>query len=289
MRCRPTVGFNRIEHHSPAAFEAGDFGGMGKRRAVGATIASMLLFGSLLISNFVLVSAQQERMQLFSVADQEDALYDQGLAIKSVALVDLLDGVQIGLSSATLPCSTTFSALSSLVGSLSVSIDDSYGVAEASARLASVGSASDNLTALKPFLGSIPGHLDLLAAVKVHLESRGGVATYSKSETHYLNLPIGLERVVSFCQGSVAEVARVLDALGSNLCNATAVRSALTSLQLELAERATGLGLTTELWFSIAVPPYCGVDYSVHVSEAGVPGPLGPFTWSVEEAQSFYQ
>jgi hypothetical protein len=262
---------------------------MGKRRAVGATIASVLLFGSLVASNFLLVAGAQEKEQLFSLADQENALSAQAFALQSATLLEVLDRLQLGVSSAAIPCSQSVAFLSTLAGNPTkpVSAGDDY--ANATVMLAQDVTDPDNLTTLAQYAGSVSGHLNVLATVSVRGAASGGAVSYSKTEAHYLNLPLDLDRVISFCLEASSRIKNGILVLGSSICNATAVESLMNGFKDEYAVAAAGIGFGFSISYSHSNSASCTVLFSIRVSQQNVDGPLGCFDWAVEQTESVSQ
>ena len=262
--------------------------GLGKRRAVGATLAAAVLFGSLLVSNLLIVAIQQQRAQLASVAERETALADQGVVLSGSALLQILDGVQSGLTGSTLPCNDATGYLATLVRGEDVLVSSGNGSASASAVLSDGSEVADNESSIRPFAGSFPGGLNLLATVRVQEGSQGQPVSYAKDETHRLNLPVDLEGELTLCQASAGAVGDALVGLGPDACNSSALARTLSALDASLSSEAAGEGLRFELYYSEVQVPLCGVGYFVRVSQPDAFGPLGDFTLAAGESGAFF-
>ncbi len=259
---------------------------MERRRAIGATLASIVLFGSLVTSNFALVSGSQEHLQLVSVSDQEDALYSRASVALGTSVLAILDSLQEGLSSGAFPCIDASSALSRLVEAQAINVGSNSLEVRAVARTSTNGASSDNLSSLAPFAGFVPGRLDLSVYVTEIGASPGGLVSYHKTEAHSLNIPIHPVLAASLCLASASEVASALSDLGQGMCNSTSLGAAMLSLRAALARSSSLLGFSSSLSYSMEATPSCSVSYRLVVSQEGVAGPLGPFSWSVDQAGS---
>lgn len=245
-----------------------------------------MVFGSLIACNYLLVSAEQEKMQLILMADRENAIYTQGTMLMSAALLELLDRLQIRVAALPLPCSGIAIPLSRLVRGASVILTSDDGAsADVTARMVENGVAFDNITSLRPFVGSVPGFLDIEARASVKVDPSVGPVTYSKTETHLLYLPIDIAGAVSFCQYSFEQVAETLGALGAGVCNSTLLQMVLGDLRSQLSVRASSLGFAIGISYRASEWP-CSVRISTEVTQFGVEGPLGRFAWSVDESGS---
>ncbi len=261
---------------------------MGSRRAVGATIAAVLLFSSLLLSNLVLVDSQQERVKLILIAENENTVFAEATTLGSVALLNVLDEIQLAISSAVLPCSTLGSALATLVERSSFELRTSDGISvNASAIVANDGVALDNLSTLNPFAGSIPGYLSMRATMSVHCILDAGTISYQKKETHHLFIPVDLNAPPEVCMSSVSEVEDGFRSLGPNECNSTVVQEFMARVAVQISSGAKGRGLEALLFYSL-IPgaSRCTLDFNVRVTEPDVAGPLGDFDWSVGQSVS---
>ena len=160
--------------------------------------------------------------------------------------------------------------------------------ANVTATFAQDTTALDNLTALGQYAGSVPGRLNVLASVGVRGSVSGGVVAYSKTEEHHLNLPLDLDRVVSFCLGASDRIKSGIVGLGPGTCNATLVGSLMSRFEGYYASVSTGLGFGFNLSYTLSGLPTCTVAFSISVSQQNVDGPLGNFGWSVEQAGSVF-
>jgi hypothetical protein len=259
---------------------------MGTCRGVAATLASVVLFGSLILSNFVLVSASQERLDISSATDLESALFARtSLAVASGAL-SVLDEVQTGLASTDFQCSAASSSLAHLVDSSTYHSDGGGLEVTEEPNTLDAGYAPDNLTSIAPFAGSLPGFLDFSVETTVIGASAGGFVSFQKTETHRLNIPIEFPSVPSYCVSEASKVAKTVASLGEGMCNSTALNSAMGTLSAQLSASSSLLGLSSSLSYVYATSPSCSVGFRLSVSQPNVTGPLGPFSWNLEQSGS---
>ncbi|HXW37262.1 MAG TPA: hypothetical protein VEJ36_05110 [Nitrososphaerales archaeon] len=253
---------------------------MGRRVAVGATLASAILFGSLLISNFGLVAAAQQTDRFASLSNEEQSVYARGYLLLGIVTLDLLDRVQQGLETSTYRCPDVATETSELVAA-STSVESSGEFrAAASAALGTGGRAGDNLTAISPFDGWLEGGLDLVVRASATGGTQG-VSTFSKDETHLANLPIGFEELPAVCLGDFSEAVLLLSFIGPELCNSSGVGSEISWIAAAFESAASRQGLSAFISF---LTSGCVVAISLSVSQNGVLGPLGRFSWTVSES-----
>jgi hypothetical protein len=253
------------------------------RKAVAATLASVVLFTVLLVSDATVMSAQDNlasSAQTSFVVSREQLL-DQSLA--GSASLHVLAEVQEYLSSNAAECDNMPRYLESIFASSSVSGEDSgiaYSVnATAVPVPASLQTESgDNLTIVAPFSGDLPGGLNLLAATSVKEVGGGGSVSFEKHETHVLNLPISLDSGSSLCASTLGSLA---SALSRSPCNATSEQAAFYAVLPGLVEQAAALGFDLTAGWGLGGDA-CSAAYWVTLVEPGVVGLTGSFDWSLQ-------
>ncbi len=259
---------------------------MAARRAVAASIASAVIFSSILLSNYILYSGAQQNFWLVSVATEERASYDQSFLVKSVAVLDLLDGAQELLSSGSFACSNASATAYRMVSAEEVKIGwDGF---RAGARLTAGPDAThaDNLTALRPFSGSAAGWMNFEAMVYVEGGSADGMVNFSKGEGHLLNLPLRLQALTETCLSATTQISSALRAIGSMLCNASVLASTMESLGRPLEASAASAGFSISITYGVVSTQTCQVEYRVQVAQDSISGPEGSFTFSAAESGS---
>lgn len=257
---------------------------MGTRKGVGASIASAIIFSSLLLSNYVLFSAEQQNLRLASVASEERFAYDQALLVRSVAVLDLLVGAQRTLASETFTCSNASAAVYQLSAAEVVRVGWDGFRARAVLLAGPDSTIADNLTALQPFNGSVHGWLSFEALTSVEGASPDESVVFRKDEAHLVNIPLRLEALTEVCVGAALRVSLALAGAGTQLCNSSALALTMESIRPALALSAAAAGFSLSLDSRIITLTPCEVAYGVVVSQESVPGPEGPFTFSAEES-----
>lgn len=256
---------------------------MADRRAVGASLAASVIFSSILISNFVLVSAERQKFELTSIASEERGFYDQAVVVKAAAIVGLLDKMQEALSSRTFQCANATIAISLLASS--EKSDVGWQGVSASAQL-SAGpqqTISDDVLALAPFNGSVTGLANFEVRLSVVGKSPDSSVALGANESHLVNLPIRLPALVSTCLQSVGLVLSSLEGVGGQLCNATVVENTINPVASALESEAASSGFLLTISYALVPGPACAVSFTVFVLQDSIPGPDGPFSFSASE------
>jgi hypothetical protein len=253
------------------------------RKAVAATLASIVLLTVLVVADATVMSAQDNLASSAQISHLEsrELLLEQSLA-GGVSL-QVLAQVQGYLSSNPAECDNLPGYLASIAASSASSGEDS-GIAyaaNATARAAvgdpSLGSEGDNLTIVAPFAGWPPGALDLSEALSVREVGGGGSVSLVKQETHSLNIPVEVDSASSLCAAS-------LDSLGAALsrspCNSTLEQAAFDAVLPGLVADAAAMRFAlTAGWGSGGAA--CSATYWVTLVEPGVAGATGSFDWTV--------
>jgi hypothetical protein len=258
----------------------------GERRAVGATLASIILFGSLVVSNWAVFESSQQKAQLYSLADAENSLYNEASILKWAAMINALDRFQSSIVTASpLPCATAESALSSLATSSNVTSRDGAISAVLSASLGQDQSVAANDIALMPFDGAVAGDLNLILTANISAQGPGDAFEYSTTDVEPVHIPVHADKVVSMCLDAGRAIAATLSGLGQGICNFTTVSSSLSSLIASLKSAALHSGLVLSIVYHVSQGATdCGAGFYVDVEELAVPGPLGLFTFASEQS-----
>jgi hypothetical protein len=251
------------------------------RKAVAATLASVVLFTVLIVADATVMSAQDNLASSAQTAQIEsrELMLEESLA-GGVSLQALAQ-VQGYLSSNPAPCDDMPQYLESIMASSTSSGEDSGIAYSASATIreapASLDSAlADNLTMDAPFAGEVPGALNLQESLSVNEMGGGGSVSLERNETHALNLPIKVDSASSLCASTLGLLRA---ALSRSPCNATEEQIAFEAVLPEVVQEAAALGFTLTAGWSQSGA--CSVTYWFTLVEPGVAGATGDFDWTV--------
>lgn len=249
------------------------------RKAVAATLASVVLLTVLVVADATVMTAQDNlaaSAQASSIESRE-LLLERSLA--GTLSLDVLAQAQEYLSSTPAGCADLPQYLGSLAASSSASGGDSgisyQANATASGSQATVAT-EDNLTLVAPFAGYVTGTLGLRELLDVREVGGGGSVTLVRQEAHALNLPVQVSSASSLCATTTEELAAVL---ATSPCNATVEQGAFDAALPGLMDQASGLGF--ELTASWGYAASCSVAYWFTLVEPGVEGATGSFDWTV--------
>ena len=251
------------------------------RRAVAATLVSVIFFSTLLLGNAAVYAAAGTLLSSaeLSTAQQRESQY--ATALLGVSSFSSLSSAESFLQQRPLGCSSASSYLSSMGGSGSakgVDLGVDYSLATTWS-YASSGQAGDELSELASFDGYSAGALNLLVTTKINESLLGGLPSYSVQQPHYVHLPIDVDVLTSLCLSTLAKMRQTLSSLPS--CNSSSVEEALHSIgashpdlgsvEMGASARESGTGCIVDYWVTIA-QSYEGVS--------------GPSEWSVFGAQT---
>ncbi len=250
------------------------------RKAVAATLASVVLLTVLVVADATVMSAQENLASSAQTSHLEsrELLLEESLA-GGVSL-QILARVQGYLSSNPAECDRLPQYFGSIFASSASSGEDS-GIAYSANATAAEAPApqaveSDNLTIVAPFAGGVPGVLDLREDLSVKEVGGGGAVSLQREETHTLNLPVEVDSASSLCASTLASLGAVLS---RSPCNATLEQAAFDSVLPGLVADASALRFTlTAGWGS---GPGCSAAYWLTLVEPGVAGATGSFDWTV--------
>ncbi len=252
------------------------------RKAVAATLASVVLLTVLVVADATVMSAQDNLASSAQTSHLESRELLLDVSLAGGVSLQVLAQVQGYLSANPAGCDSLPRYLRSIVASSSSSGEDSGIAYEANATAGEAPATSlqstegDNLTTVAPFAGGVPGALDLRESLSVEEVGGGGSVSLEREETHTLNLPIEVDSASSLCALALGSLGA---ALSRSPCNATLEQAAFDSVLPGLVADAAALRFTlTAGWGSGAA---CSTTYWVTLVEPGVAGATGSFDWTV--------
>jgi hypothetical protein len=254
-----------------------------ERRALGATLVTVLLFASLLTSNMVLVLSAEHEAERYSLADEARNLADTALLMRGTASLKLLALVQGVVSSNTYDCFNAPGELYDETRGMSYNMDD--GSVHSSASLVGliVNSSShpDNMTVVKPFDGVRAGELGLLVATSVAFTTPGNDLAYQKSERHVLDLPFDLRAMMSLCVGIVGKIVGMLDSIPQKSCVLEGTAQSVSGVVNDSRNLASSRGYMATISLRY-LPSACEVRFGIEMVQKEIQGPAGSFSLTVE-------
>lgn len=259
---------------------------MAKRRGLGATIASAVIFSVILFSNLSLYLASQDRARIYLQADAEDSLTDGSLALEGAGAMNLLVKAQTSISSESLSCPTAVESVSSEIGALSDAQSAGNLSVSVTAKMAAGTSMNDNLTMLAPFNGSVAGDLDIsLYTLAVGGFASDGVSLF-KNETHLVHLPMQLDVAAADCVSAVQNIAQAISSVTISNCTTSAIAPLMADASRGSASDAARDGFEFSLKFDLIGNAPCTVTYQLTIGQVGIQGPGGVFTVRMAEEGS---
>jgi hypothetical protein len=181
------------------------------RRAVAATLTSVLVFSSILAVNQIAYTADNHWLQAVSVSEMEHAEALNSRILGATAVLNLLLNERTGLSQIGSPScdgnktTMTDSAENLAVGEGGVSLTKSirgvsYSVNVSLRPVKADQAVADNLTLLGTYDGLERGSLNFIAHVSMRATAGRGDPFYSKNETHFVHLPCPVDSSQPCCR-----------------------------------------------------------------------------------------
>jgi len=254
------------------------------RKAIAATLASVLLFTALVAADATMMTAEDNlaaSAQTAHIESKEQVLSEYSLGAASM---QVLARVQSNLSSSIADCADlgqylgSISAAGSVFGDVGgITFSSTAKAAAASAATLAQGPESDNLTIVAPFSGYDSGALNLQVALSVNEVGGGGTVSLERHEVHVLHLPISSDSASSLCSSSLGALGA---ALSGRSCNASSAQAAFESVVPQLVEQAAVRGFFLAAGWQPGVSG-CSSTYWIMLVELGVEGVTGSFDWAV--------
>ena len=259
---------------------------MVRRRGVGATLASSMIFSIILISNFAVLYASETRARSDTQANVEDSFYDQAVAIEGAAGINTLVRLQSFLSGRPLICGSALAAVGAEIQG-TVESDSSGGLdSYMTAGMVASASATDNLTVVAPFEGALSGALNLALNFRITGDDSAAGVSYRRSETHIVNLPVRIYAAVTDCLAVVSEIEGDLGSVVVANCTADEIGPQVAAAERGPISIARSDGFTADVAYRVVVMPECTVYFGVSLLQSGISGPAGPFNLELQERGS---
>jgi len=256
------------------------------RLGIGATSASAIIFSVLLATNFVAYVASQDRERLYYQADAENALSVNAIALTGATGANVLFAAQALLGSGNLTCSAASAAATQAIGRFS-DLQRSGGLTvSVSARMAHGVPVGDNLSVLAPFSGTAVGEVNIALAVVMSGSDSGVGASFSKTEVHFVHLPVRLESLTRDCLGAFHNISQAITTTTAPNCTVVAIAPLLRSASQGPASLAESDGFSLRVDFAVIPGVSCTIGLRVSLEQAAIEGPGGYFNAGVEEAGS---
>ena len=261
---------------------------MAKRCGIGASAATAVIFSVLLISNFTVFMAAQDRQKLIIQAGAEDSLAKNAHVLAAVGALDILGRAQDFLKTSSFTCDNAIASTTDLLASLDVIEQKDRLTVVTSASSAPSVSAFDNMSALKPFDGSIAGDVDISLNVRASGADPSSGVTVERAEVHQVHLPVRLEAASSECLSGAEFLKYSLENSKPSNCTDSEIRPILSKLSGVLSATAASAGFGFGLRYAIVHSWGCFVYFDLFITQGGIDGPHGSFSVEMRLADFAY-
>ena len=238
-------------------------------------MVAAVVFSALLVCDLAVYVASQDRAVLYSEADASAAMHQRFLVLEAAEGADILYGAGILLASSAFQCPAAASEMALGIGGLSGSQASGGLSLSVRAGLGGAGYEADNLSALAPFNGSVPGELDIVLHYTASGTDGPGIA-FAKSEVHYVHLSLRLYDAVSRCEAAAAAVAQALSSPAGN-CSSASLRAEVAGAVRSQARSASEEGFALSVSYSIVATSTCSVRYDVQLVQSDISGVSSTF------------
>ena len=247
------------------------------RRAVAATLASVVIFTMMLVANAAVYSSENGYLASVRLSSVQVAEVDYATLLEGSSAYDSLAQTQSFLQSTPMDCSSWQSYLGSISGSAtSGGTEQSVSYSSASSwSYASVPSSLPGTTLLaSQFDGYSSGELNIEISTEVSETYLGGLPSYSAHDTQVVHLGVQPEAAAAGCLSALSDLKSVLSSTVS--CNSSLVAEQVSQALARypaLSSYDAGASASLE-------GDGCFVNYWVRTSLVGA-GVSGAFEWTV--------
>lgn len=251
------------------------------RAGIGATLAASVIFAVILVSGFGVYAASQGRESLYSTADSANYLGSEFLALEGAAGVNVLWQLQQFVSSTPIACDSPGRAVGAFLAGLTEREAAANVSLTATASLGEDVLATDNLSTLGPYGGSLPGSLDVRISY-VGTGSEGAGVLLSRMEDHFAHLGVDFASGPSVCLSSIAAIATSLEGLTVENCTPPSIGYLVERAAAPATSAAARAGFALSYAYSAASGSGCSVSFRVDLAQSGIEGPGGAFSVAFE-------
>jgi hypothetical protein len=261
---------------------------MVKRTGIGASAVTAVIFSVLLVSNFTVFMAAQDRQRLYIQADAESSLSSDAIIMGGIGAMNLLGRAQDYLATTRFNCANAVqSSTSMLANSYDLERTDRLTVVT-TASWDHGGYESDNMSMLKPFEGSQAGYFDISLRISYSGSYRSPQLSIERIETHTVHLPVRLEALSSTCSTGEKMIEGSLEGSRSSNCTISMVGQIISRTSAVLTAMAASEGFAFNIRYTIDDSIGCLVNFVLFVSQNNIHGPRGSFSVGMEQAGFAY-
>jgi hypothetical protein len=241
-----------------------------------------VIFSVILVSNFAIYAASQDRAVLNSQADEENLLNSEETILTGAAATNILFEAQSILAAGPINCSDAQRSISSQLAEL---VDtQSSGPLVVSAASSEVPGVVhiDNLSMASPFNGSVLGSITISLTVSSRTIGQLDGVSLDRTVNHLVHLPVRWGSLVGDCHGALASIAEAVSSSTVSNCTSSVVDPLLAAAGAGPGSTASADGFAFGLTHYIVARSPCEVGFSVTLGQAGIDGPGGPFSVVLE-------
>jgi hypothetical protein len=253
------------------------------RRAVAATIASVVVFTTMLLANAVVYSAENSYLGATALSSAQLQEHDYASVLVGLSSYSSLAKAQSFLQATPMDCSSSQAYLDSLTGTQGVEgKNQSIWYSSASSWGYVSASVSVRGDALLPsqFDGYSQGDLNLQVVTGVNETFVGGLPSYSVQDVEVVHLSVQPQLMAARCLSALSELGNALSTVQS--CSSSGLVGAVSLAQT----RSPILGSFEAGAAADTVAGRCVVDYWVTTTQTGIQGVSGTFQWTVFDSGS---
>lgn len=247
------------------------------RRAVAATLASVIIFTMMLVANAAVYSSENGYLASVRLSSVQVGEVGYATLLEGSSTYNSLARTQSFLQSTPMDCPSWQSYLDSISGSASdVGTEQSVSFSAASSWSYAPVSSSLHGTAFLPsqFDGYSSGELNVQVSTDISETYLGGLPSYSTDGAQVVHLGVQPEAAAAGCLSALSDLGSALSATAS--CNSSAVAELVSQARVHYPLLSSyDAGASPSL-----TAGRCVVDYWVRTSLVGT-GVSGAFEWTV--------
>lgn len=259
---------------------------MVRRRGIGASLAAVFIFSTLLISNFALLASADQRQKLSLTAYTESRYGGEAVVLSGTESLAVLVSLQGWLASRPMECSNAAEQTARYLLSLNASAAQGGLSVIVSVTADDSARAGDNLSIVRPFNGSYANGVNLATKIEWNAVSPLGDVTLHKVEHHLLNLPALLNPMVDLCESAVGRYRSFFQNDIFPACNDSSVGPAVATVGQSILDAATKQGFVFQASYRLVASSGCLIDLALRVAQLEISGPAGDFNLILEQESS---
>lgn len=255
---------------------------MQKRSSIAASIVSVLIFSSIVLSNFLIIQAYREKLRFSEYTYSENELIQNMKMLSESQAYNLLYYYEVFFSTTNIACNESPTLLIPSYTS-ELKNNNSYLFVKMS-----ITQEKNNtqIRSLSPFSGTTSEGLNFEASYRFRGEALNNLIFLKRSGSYYLHLDFKIYEAQKICVSALSALEEAVYSWSSS-CNPSLLSLVISDVSSEIGIKAFLSGFLSSVSYEFIPGGKCGlVKISVSIVQTYITGPVGYFSGSVSQSET---